>query len=105
MYQLAVDVEEGQPARDRSRLKKAVLWVSLASAGLLVILVSIGFFLDYQLSRARDSFIYGCEVAQVDYDRCDMLADAYGYPGSIPRLVRFWYVKHSLQPVVPHLGK
>ncbi|HYB57717.1 MAG TPA: hypothetical protein VEK12_16255 [Alphaproteobacteria bacterium] len=104
MYQVAVDVGEAQPARDRSRLKKAVLWLSLGSAGLLVILVCIGLFIDYQLGRARDSFIYGCEVAQVDYDRCDMLADAHGYPGSIPRLIRFWYVKRQLQPVVPHLG-
>jgi hypothetical protein len=104
MRRTVADTDEDGRASAASAVRKAVRKICLVSGIVLVVVAIAGFIVDFQLKRARYAFIYGCQAAQIDFDRCDMLADAHGYASSIPRLVRYWYVKHRMQPYVPHLG-
>ncbi|HUI17354.1 MAG TPA: hypothetical protein VL244_06790 [Alphaproteobacteria bacterium] len=98
------ETDEDRRASSASAVKKAVRKICLVTGIVLVVIAIVGFIVDFQLKRARYAFVYGCQAAQIDFDRCDMLADAHGYASSIPRLVRYWYVKHRMQAFVPHLG-
>ncbi len=104
MSRTVADTDEDRRQSSASAVKKAVRKICLVSGIVLVVIAIVGFIVDFQLKRARYAFVYGCQAAQIDFDRCDMLADAHGYASSIPRLVRYWYVKHRMQAFVPHLG-
>ena len=104
MSRTVADTDEDRRSSSASAVKKALRKICLVSGIVLVVIAIVGFIVDFQLKRARYAFVYGCQAAQIDFDRCDMLADAHGYASSIPRLARYWYVKHRMQAYVPHLG-
>ena len=104
MWWSAVDTDEGGPIGTAASVRKRLRKAALVCGIVLIVIAVVGFIVDFQLKRARYAFIYGCQTAQMDFDTCDLLADAHGYPSSVPRLIRYWYVKHRMQHYVPHLG-
>ena len=104
MWWSAAESDEGRASGRAAPLSQRLRKAALVSGVALIVVAAVGFIVDFQLKRARYAFLYGCQAAQMDFDTCDMLADAHGYASSIPRLVRYWYVKRQMQPYVPHLG-
>jgi len=103
-----IDVEGGQDGLAGGRLvlrRKMIRRLCVAAAAVIVLASAVIFFVDDELKRRRANFIYGCEVAEVDVSSCALLADAYGYPDSIVHLARYLYVRHELNPYVPHLSQ
>jgi len=106
MSRIAFDREQDGLPSGRLTVKRRVVRRLCVAAAVLVLLVSAAIiFTDDQLHRRRANFIYGCEVAEVDAASCGLLADAYGYPTSIPRFLRYLYVRQRIRAFVPHLGK